>query len=80
MTPLKNQKELSRRKFMALAGGAAGLAAMAAMGLSPEQGARSPNFPEIDADSMVTAENEADVLVIGGGMAGLTFTKARMVK
>ena len=62
---------MSRRKFVALAGGTAGLAAMAAMGLSPEQGACSPNIPEVDADNMAYAENEADVLVVGGGMAGL---------
>lgn len=63
--------DMSRRKFMALAGGTAGLAAMAAMGLSPEQGECSPNIPAIDVDKMTYAENEADVLVIGGGMAGL---------
>ena len=56
---------------MALAGGTAGLAAMSAMGLSTEQGECSPNIPEIDVDKMTYAENEADVLVIGGGMAGL---------
>ncbi len=34
MTKVQKPKDMSRRKFMALAGGAAGLAAMAAMGLS----------------------------------------------
>lgn len=71
MTSFQNQQDMSRRKFMAIAGGAAGVAAMAAMGLSPERGACSPNVSTIDVDKMTYAENEADVLVIGGGMAGL---------
>lgn len=71
MTTLQNPKDMSRRKFMALAGGAAGLAAMAAMGLSAEHGECSANNPEIDIDKIRYAENEADVLVVGGGMAGL---------
>lgn len=61
----------SRRKFMAIAGGAAGLATMAAIGLSPKDGACSPNIAKIDADTITSTENEADVLVIGGGIAGL---------
>ena len=56
---------------MAVAGGAAGLAAMAAMGLSSGQIAYGANIPEIDIDKMTHTENETDVLVIGGGMAGL---------
>jgi len=71
MTTFQNPKDMSRRNFMAIAGGAAGLAAMAAMGLSPEREAYSANLPEIDIDKLTYAENEADVLVIGGGMAGL---------
>ncbi|MCF8068966.1 MAG: FAD-binding protein [Desulfobacterales bacterium] len=71
MTTSQNTKDMSRRKFMTLAGGAAGLAAMAAMGLSPKYGDCSPNIPEIDINKMTYTENEADVLVIGGGMAGL---------
>lgn len=64
-------KDLSRRKFMAIAGGAAGLATMAAIGLSPKEGACSPNIIKIDASTITSTENEADVLVIGGGIAGL---------
>ncbi len=64
-------KDLSRRKFMAIAGGAAGLATMAAIGLSPKDGACSPNITKIDADTITFTENETDVLVIGGGIAGL---------
>ena len=71
MTTSQNSKDISRRKFMALAGGTAGFAAMAAMGLLPDHSAFSANVPEIDIDKMRYAENEADVLVIGGGMAGL---------
>ncbi len=71
MTQFEKPKKMSRRKFMAIAGGAAGLAAMAGMGMSPGQGAYGANLPEIDIDNMTVAENEADVLVIGGGMAGL---------
>ena len=71
MTTLQNPKDMSRRKFMAVAGGAAGLAAMAAMGFSPEREAYGANIPEIDIDKMTYTENESDVLVIGGGMAGL---------
>ena len=71
MTTLQNPKDMSRRKFMAVAGGAAGLAAMAAMGFSPEREAYGANIPKIDIDKMTYTENESDVLVIGGGMAGL---------
>ena len=71
MKSSQNPKDMSRRKFMAVAGGAAGLAAMAAMGFSPEREAYGANIPEIDIDKMTYTENESDVLVIGGGMAGL---------
>ncbi|TKB06802.1 FAD-binding protein [Desulforhopalus sp. IMCC35007] len=64
-------KDLSRRKFMAIVGGAAGLATMAAIGISPKDGACSPNITKIDADTITSTENVADVLVIGGGIAGL---------
>ena len=71
MSTYQSPNNMSRRKFMALAGGAAGLAAMAAMGISGKQGECSANIPEIDIDKMTYAESEADVLVVGGGMAGL---------
>ena len=71
MATFQHPKEMSRRNFMALAGGAAGLAAMAAMGISAGRGACSANIPEIDIDKMTYAENEADVLVVGSGIAGL---------
>jgi len=70
---IKDQRttNMSRRTFMSLAGGATGLAAMAAMGIFPERGECSANISEIDADKMAYAQNKADVLVIGSGMAGL---------
>ena len=71
MTTSKNSKDMSRRRFISLAGGAAGLAAVAAMGLAPKHEAFSANIPEVDIHKMKYAENESDVLVIGGGMAGL---------
>ena len=71
MTSSQKSKGVSRRRFMTLAGGAAGLATMAAVGLFPEQGVCSTNVPEIDMDKITNIENETDVLVIGGGMAGL---------
>ncbi len=48
MTESPKSTGVSRRKFMALAGGAAGFAAMAAMGISARQGECSANIPEID--------------------------------
>lgn len=63
--------DMSRRKFMAIVGGAAGLAAMAALGLSPREGECSPNIAKIDVNKIASIKNEADVLVIGGGIAGL---------
>ncbi|ACN13216.1 FAD-dependent pyridine nucleotide oxidoreductase (FPNCR family protein) [Desulforapulum autotrophicum HRM2] len=71
MSSSQNPKEISRRNFMTLAGGAAGLAAMAAMGLSPSRGECSVNIPEIDMDKIAVTENETDVLVVGSGIAGL---------
>ena len=71
MTSSQNPKDMSRRKFMVIAGGTAGLAAMAAMGLSGTYGECSANILEIDMDKITYAENEADVLVVGSGIAGL---------
>jgi succinate dehydrogenase/fumarate reductase flavoprotein subunit len=71
MTTSQNPKDMSRRKFMALAGGAAGLAAMTAMGISAEHGECGANIPEIDVDKMTYGENATEVLVVGSGMAGL---------
>ena len=59
---------ISRRHFFGLAGGAASVAALAGIGLSQGWG-RNDVAPE---DTEVTHSDETtDVLVIGGGMAGL---------
>ncbi|SLM31688.1 FAD-dependent pyridine nucleotide oxidoreductase (FPNCR family protein) (fragment) [Desulfamplus magnetovallimortis] len=71
MAPNLNAKGVSRRNFMAIAGSAAGLAAMAAMGVSAESQEIENNIPDIDVNKMTYAENEADVLVVGSGIAGL---------
>ncbi|MFH2093274.1 MAG: FAD-binding protein [Pseudomonadota bacterium] len=71
MTQVKNTKELSRRSFLAIAGGAASFAAMAAMGLPIETKAYSANIPKIDMDKMEIENNKTEVLVVGSGMAGL---------
>ena len=71
MTEMMQSTGVSRRKFMALAGGAAGFAAIAAMGISAGRGECSVNIPEIDPEKVMTAESETDVLVVGSGIAGL---------
>lgn len=68
---MKKQQEnsgISRRRFIEMAGGATGFAALASMGAVNGWAA---NHPEIDIDKMGYQEKETDVLVIGGGMAGL---------
>jgi succinate dehydrogenase/fumarate reductase flavoprotein subunit len=71
MNPQKNSNGLSRRNFMAIAGGAAGLAAMTAMGISAMEGESQANIRLIDTDKITYQENEADMLVVGSGIAGL---------
>ena len=60
--------DISRRRFLTLAGGAAGLAAMAALGFPEECRA---NISKIDLSKLTQTDHETDVLVIGSGMAGL---------
>lgn len=67
----ENNTGLSRRNFITFAGGAAGLAAMAAMGVSAKDSECQANIREIDVDSMMRQEHETDVLVIGSGIAGV---------
>ena len=71
MTELKRKKEISRRNFMAIAGGAAGLAAMASMGAFAGDPELKRNIPEIDINTMTCTEMETDLLVVGSGIAGL---------
>lgn len=68
MSEINDINSISRRKFMTLAGGATGLAALASMGINADWGENKTN---IKADELSLQENETDVLVIGGGMAGL---------
>lgn len=59
---------MSRRRFMILAGGAAGIATLASLGIPAGW---ATNNPEVRSGSVNIAENVTDVLVIGSGMAGL---------
>ncbi len=68
---MKNSNDtntMSRRHFMALAGGVAGVAALATIGV-PTGWAK--NNASINADAINRRETSTDVLVVGGGMAGL---------
>ena len=68
MSTSQESNTLSRRHFMALAGGVAGVATLAAMGV-PTGWAK--NVSNVDANSIKSQDETTDVLVIGGGMAGL---------
>lgn len=68
MKESNKKDQLTRRQFVALTGGAIGLAALGGLGLI---GAYTRNERELNPADFKYAENEADVLVIGGGMAGL---------
>ena len=61
-------KNMSRRKFITLAGGAAGFATVAGLGMNIDW---ALNNPEIDADTLDKNKISTDVLVVGSGMAGL---------
>ncbi len=68
MSNLQEKQDMSRRKFLGLAGGAAGMAAFMSMGLPSSW---ATNNPLINPEDMKYQDDETDVLVIGGGMAGL---------
>ena len=59
---------MSRRNFITLAGGMAGIATLAAMGV-PSGWAE--NKPKVNVKNITSNESWTDVLVIGGGMAGI---------
>ena len=59
---------MSRRNFITLAGGMAGIAALTAMGV-PSGWAE--NKPTVNVKNITSNESWTDVLVIGGGMAGI---------
>lgn len=61
-------KNISRRQFLGLTGGVIGAATLASAGFRFQL---DKNDREIDSQNMVVKENETDILVIGGGMAGL---------
>jgi succinate dehydrogenase/fumarate reductase flavoprotein subunit len=60
--------DISRREFLSLTGGAAGLAAFASLGMASGWAA---NKATVNGQRFSDSENQSDVLVIGGGMAGL---------
>jgi succinate dehydrogenase/fumarate reductase flavoprotein subunit len=62
------KKQISRRYFIAIAGGAAGLTAMGSMGLLS---GFSENEHTLDITKIGCEQHQTDVLVIGSGMAGL---------
>lgn len=64
MTVRNEATDQTRREFLALSGATAG---MAAVGMA----AWAQNNVEIDVDSISNTDHTTDVLVIGGGMAGL---------
>lgn len=69
MKKQQKRQQISRRKFITLAGGAAAsFAAISAMGIPIDW---ALNNPEIDVDSLNVDKINTDVLVIGSGMAGL---------
>jgi succinate dehydrogenase/fumarate reductase flavoprotein subunit len=67
MNKQKQKTGMGRRDFLALTGGTfAGIAALNAMGVQLEK-----NNATVNPDELAYKPNECDVLVIGGGMAGL---------
>lgn len=64
MTAPNNATDSTRREFLALAGATAGLASLGSA-------AWAQNNVEIDVDAFTNTDHATDVLVIGGGMAGL---------
>ena len=68
MSRQQNSKTMSRRKFMSLAGGAAGVAAFSTLGIPAGW---ATNNSRVNAGAIRARESVTDVLVIGGGMAGL---------
>lgn len=61
--------DISRRQFLSLAGGATGIAALASMGINSAGWAE--NKVTLDSKDIGHKDYQTDVLVIGGGMAGL---------
>ncbi|WP_419174300.1 FAD-binding protein [Desulfosediminicola sp.] len=68
MNSTNEMSGLTRRTFMTLAGGAAGVAALSSFGIPTGWAANKPKVAPADVS---LALDTTDVLVIGGGMAGL---------
>ncbi|MCG3268553.1 FAD-binding protein [Yoonia sp. I 8.24] len=64
MTDLNDTTSPTRREFLALSGATAGIASLG-------MAAWAQNNVEIDVDAITNTDHVTDVLVIGGGMAGL---------
>jgi succinate dehydrogenase/fumarate reductase flavoprotein subunit len=64
----QSDKGISRRQFLGLSGGVVGAAALASAGFKFNL---TKNEREIDPENMAVKKQETDILVIGGGMAGL---------
>ena len=65
---MNKNNRMSRRNFLTLAGGTAGFVSLAAMGVPLGW---AENKSEIELDKMNSKMIKTEVLVIGGGMAGL---------
>ncbi len=65
----KDQKGISRRQFLGLSGGVVAAATLASIGFKYNNGTK--NEREVDLSTITSKESETDLLVIGGGMAGL---------
>ncbi len=64
----KEKTTISRRQFLGLATGVVGAATLASIGMPIRL---SANNVEVNLDDISYKENSTDILVIGGGMAGL---------
>ena len=74
MNKSRDPKDISRRRFLGLTGGAAGMIALTAYGFRPPNPEMEQQFIDqetIDPETIGTEKHQTDVLVIGGGMAGL---------
>lgn len=68
-----NKIEVSRRQFMGMAGSVIGASALASMGVFASE--QKVNKPQIDAKNFSAKTHTTDVLVIGGGIAGVFAAK-----
>ncbi|MDX2486280.1 MAG: FAD-dependent oxidoreductase, partial [Gammaproteobacteria bacterium] len=63
-----DDNKLSRRQFLELTGGIAGMAALTSLGIPAGW---AENKAAIDTKKLSAQDYQTDVLIIGGGMAGL---------